>query len=179
MRYIRVQSNSMPDHCFRADFYNLQENLIDFEVRYDGSNGLQTIREVNIQFQDDFNALACNYKWAVDSGVPSPYALTRFSGSLDSVVGVAFNGVPFFSGTSELGFDAFKPLSYNANRGVAVNPDICLGDNDYSNWYHYYTWSPCILTTVIKGIQFGKTCSGDNLCSSDFWKHAISYQTQA
>jgi hypothetical protein len=28
---------------------------------------------------------------------------------LDHVVGIALNGVPIFSGTSELGFDAYAP----------------------------------------------------------------------
>jgi len=58
---------------------------------------------------------------------------------IDKVVGIALNGVPFFSGTSELGFDVFSPKTYNGNTAKSMSVDICLGNNDNTRYYHYYT----------------------------------------
>jgi len=64
---------------------------------------------------------------------------------IDKVVGIALNGVPFFAGTSELGFDVFSPKSYDGKTAQSVSIDICLGNNDNTQYYHYYSQSPCIL----------------------------------
>ncbi len=69
---------------------------------------------------------------------------------LDHVVGIALNGVPIFSGTSELGFDAYAPQSYKGLSPKSIPADLCLGNNDYTTFYHYYSNSPCILTGAYK-----------------------------
>lgn len=47
----------------------------------------------------------------------------------DMIVGVALNGVFFFSGTSNLGYDAFYPKAYGTNvHPRAMEFDTCLGN---------------------------------------------------
>ena len=77
------------------------------------------------------------------------------SGDMKGVVGVALNGVPFFSGTSEKGFDAYYPKTYAGSSAVRIYPDICLGDSTYSTFYHYYTMSPCIFPGTAKSLTSG------------------------
>jgi orotate phosphoribosyltransferase-like protein len=54
---------------------------------------------------------------------------TENSGTdVDSIVGIALNGVPLFSGISELGMDAYSPKSYNGVSAKSIVPDFCMGD---------------------------------------------------
>jgi len=58
---------------------------------------------------------------------------------------MALNGVFFFGGTSEFGYDAFFPKAYgNMKNPQAVPVDICLGTAMTYNTYRYYSFSPCI-----------------------------------
>lgn len=54
---------------------------------------------------------------------------------------MTISGVPLFSGTSELNYDFRLPSS----PGKPIGVDLCLGNNDYAPFYHYYSYSPCIL----------------------------------
>jgi len=49
---------------------------------------------------------------------------------IHKVVGIALNGVPLFSGTSEFGFDVFFPKKYNSKSPISIPVDICLGNSD-------------------------------------------------
>ena len=66
---------------------------------------------------------------AVDNlSIDPQYHFIKYSGVIDDIVGFAFNGVPFFSGTSELNYDAFFPKSYTGYASpLKVTTDICLG----------------------------------------------------
>ena len=67
------------------------------------------------------------------------------------VVGVAFNGVPIMSGLSEYGLDPFYPKKYvNLFNVRSIPVDDCLGYSALSGFYHYYSMSPCILTSTFK-----------------------------
>ena len=47
---------------------------------------------------------------------------------LGRVVGVALNGVLFYTGNSEYDYDAFFPKAYGTNGTmITIDPDICLG----------------------------------------------------
>lgn len=90
------------------------------------------------------------------------------SGITKTVVGIALNGVPIVSGTSELGFDALYPKAYGENtqpRGIDL--DLCLGTADYSRFYHYYSFSPCIMPSKIKAITTAEMCEDDVLCDKN------------
>ena len=90
----------------------------------------------------------CDKSWIRDANLIRSVGFVKHSGNTDGIVGIALNGVPIYSGTSELGFDAFFPKSY----GKFVNPkrietDLCLGSAEYGNFYKYYGFSPCIFET--------------------------------
>lgn len=99
----------------------------------------------------------------------------EYSGNnVDQIVGIALNGVPFFSGVSELGMDAFKPNKYNGVKAKAIAPDSCLGDSTYTQFYHYYSASPCILDGAWKENPEGSTCKSDSSCSSDMLTYMLN-----
>ena len=90
----------------------------------------------------------CDKSWIRDANLFRSVGFIKHSGNTDGIVGIALNGVPIYSGTSELGYDAFYPKSY----GKFVNPkrvetDLCLGSTEYSDFYKYYGFSPCIFET--------------------------------
>jgi hypothetical protein len=77
------------------------------------------------------------------------------------------NGVSIFSGVSELGMDAYAPKSYNGASKKAIAPDFCMGDTEYTSFYHYYTMSPCLFDGSLKSLPNGYACSADSTCKSD------------
>lgn len=96
------------------------------------------------------------------------YSYTEHSGTdVDKIVGIALNGVPIFSGVSELGMDAYAAASYNGVKATNIAPDYCLGDNSHTSFYHYYTMSPCILSGALKSSPTAKSCNSDTTCKSD------------
>ena len=67
---------------------------------------------------------------------------------MKELIGVTLAGVPIFSGTSTFGADAFiPPKSVNA-----PSLDQCMGSS--STFYHYHSFSPCILNTTLKTGQY-------------------------
>ena len=75
----------------------------------------------------------------------------KYSGNLDRVVGIAINGVPLFGGNSETGLDPFFPAFVGQSRAqTMINVDECMGSYRYSSFYHYYSYSPCILNNLRK-----------------------------
>ena len=128
----------MPDHCFRTSS-PLIENLIDFEVAFTADiNGISPSTFGNQSLYDEH---FCQYDWPISP----PTLSTLKKGEVKSVVGISLAGVPIFSGTSEFGQDALftnsllKPLL-----------DTCLGSSFPTKYYHYYSYSPCILNSQLK-----------------------------
>ena len=84
------------------------------------------------------------------------------------IVGIAINGVPIHSGTSELHYDAFYPKDYSTyTTHGSIKSDQCLGNNDHSSYYHYYTFSPCLLPSTAKSSLTGEICDNVPACKSD------------
>jgi hypothetical protein len=105
------------------------------------------------------------------------YTVHAAGTTIDKVVGIALNGVPIFFGTSELGFDVFKPKSYNGQSAKSVPVDLCLGNNDYTRYYHYYTNSPCILPGTQKAAVAGGLCTDDTNCNTNKTKFIVAART--
>ena len=53
----------------------------------------------------------CSTSWTRDGNLKS-YNYVKHSGQTDGIVGITLNGVPIYTGTSELGYDAFYPQAY-------------------------------------------------------------------
>lgn len=145
---IRVQSNSFPDHCFKSAT-PLIENLIDFEVAF--TPDISGISPSTFGTQSLYDDHFCRYDWPKSP----PTLFTLKKGEVKSIVGLTLAGVPIFSGTSEFGSDAF--FSNNLQKPYF---DSCLGSAFPSQFYHYYSFSPCILNTQMKSLlasthQFG------------------------
>jgi hypothetical protein len=103
------------------------------------------------------------------------YNYNVYSGDLDSVVGVALNGVPFFTGTSEIGSDAYFPKSTDLYYYAAIDPDSCLGSSDYDSYYHYYSYSPCILFSKAKNVSSGSMCYDIKSCYTNKLTYAFGF----
>ena len=54
---------------------------------------------------------------------------------------------------------------------------MCLGSSQYTSFYHYYSFSPCIFTSTVKSVTSGSTCASDTTCSSDPMTYALNYVT--
>lgn len=94
---------------------------------------------------------------------------------MNSIVGIALNGVPFYTGTSEFGADAYYPKSLTTGFVRPIDPDACLGNSDYSDYYHYYSFSPCILTSTPKSASIASQCSDSTSCENDKLSYARQY----
>lgn len=83
-------------------------------------------------------------------------------------MGIALNGVPIMRALSELNYDAFYPIAHSTYKNpIAILPDNCLGSNDYNSFYHYYTFTPCIVTAAAKGGNSMSSCASNSYCYSD------------
>ena len=107
MRYIRVQTNSYPSHCYYSTFSPVNNNL-DFEVLFNPT--FKTPASVSITTQGDLDNQVCDIDWPTGN---APQGFTSYSGDFSSIVGVSFTGVPILTGTNVEDVDLFYP-----------NPDV-------------------------------------------------------
>lgn len=56
--YIRVQTNGLPNHCYNSPTFTLNNQTIDFEVKFNWKVGNTTYNTPN--GQDTVNSLVCN-----------------------------------------------------------------------------------------------------------------------
>lgn len=167
---MRVQTNSLPDHCYSQTVKPLQ-NLIDFTVALSAQANVKPLPVTSVVTQAALDALLCDSKWpdivdtTYDFAAELQYQVLSGNNVTD-IVGVAFNGVPILPGTSELGFDAFLPKTYNGETATAAYVDYCLGSSEYHTFYHYYSFSPCIYHGSLWSQVVGKSCSSVTACAS-------------
>lgn len=74
-----------------------------------------------------------------------------------------------------MGADAYYPFTTGLNFVTEIIPDSCLGNNDYTSFYHYYSFSPCILYSTPKIASVGSLCSSDANCEANKISYAVSY----
>lgn len=95
---------------------------------------------------------------------------------LPYIVGFALNGVPFYSGTSEFGFDVYRPKNYDGRIfPYKQDFDRCLGSSELSDTYHYYSFSPCILNSSVGNNP--ALCSDVSGCKSNpmsYWNKFLT-----
>eukprot|EP00347_Sterkiella_histriomuscorum_P012707 403367527 len=162
---LRIASNSYPNHCVDSSAKFPDENLIDFEVRFNIKADLLTQSAIDTQVA--YQAQVCQSSWVEDSNFGSLYEFTKYTGTTDKVVGISINGVPILQGLSESGYDPYYPRAYGSKRTPkVVGVDFCLGYTGLSKYYHYYTFSPCMLDTNIKAITDSSTCADTPSCKS-------------
>lgn len=168
MRYIRVQTNSYPSHCYYSTFSPVNNN-IDFEVLYNPT--YKTPASVNINSQGDLDNQVCDLDWPTNN---SPSGFTKFSGDFAGVVGVSFTGVPILVGTTVDDVDPFYP-----------NPDVppyyqnqvdqCLGTADSNkNYYHFQSFSPCMMASPQKSATAGASCVSTGNCASNTAQYMVN-----
>jgi hypothetical protein len=88
----------------------------------------------------------CDATWWLDSNIRSYLQFSGYSGTRSSIIGVALNGVPMSNGFSELHYDFIFPKAYSTMKyPKTIDIDVCFGNQLYSGFYHYYSFSPCIL----------------------------------
>ena len=98
--YIRVQTNSLPNHCFAYSNGSMSENQVDFKVRYNQPTSSLSAISFNSTSQSD---LLCSGGLIQESRLASPtsaYNLQKNSGNTDRIVGVLLNGMVLWSGAN-------------------------------------------------------------------------------
>eukprot|EP00347_Sterkiella_histriomuscorum_P006962 403350773 len=170
---IRVATNSMPDHCFDSTILFAKENEVDFEVKFNVK--VSSLSKLTVATTTQALNYQCSSSWIDDSNIPSIYEYQGYSGINSKIVGITLNGVPLFHGSSELQYDAFFPKSYGLYRfPKGVDIDTCLGSAQYSSFYHYYSFSPCIIPTDFKTTAISALCSQTASCKDDLIKYMQS-----
>jgi hypothetical protein len=167
--YIRVQSNSLPAHCYKAPATPLAQT-IDFSVPFnpavsiDGATGLPTPRAAknDPQNQAAVTALLCGAPNAITPN--SDCSGLTFVGGADTLgtgVGVSLSGVTLLNGNSADKVDPFYPKAYGTvTNTVPENVDICVGHPSFTAVYHYH-----IMPTCHSGSQYitqAAPCGGPN-----------------
>jgi len=66
-------------------------------------------------------------------------------------------------GGQEYPYDPYFP-KLSSGSAVTYESDTCLGNNDHTTFYHYYTYSPCITETAMKYNLAVKECSDNSAC---------------
>lgn len=179
---LRVATNSLPDHCIISTSASQfpQENLIDFEVAFNSNT--DTITKA-LTTQEEVNSYMCDNIWLRDENIGVEKYYQGFTGLREHIVGIAFNGVPIYQGTSELKYDPFYPRAYGEEHihPTAIEVDACLGSYDHSGFYHYYSYSPCIKQSSIKQSMTEKPtlCKDDASCQDDVFNYTLAALDQS
>lgn len=116
---IRVQTNSLPNHCYKAPSQAPSENAIDFEVAF--GTDIYGLPPVDPGTQKQIDDALCNNQWP--AALPFLYNETTPSNNSRQLVGVSLTGVPIFSGASEYNLDAIRPNTTDSikKEGVVVD----------------------------------------------------------
>ncbi|CDW86089.1 UNKNOWN [Stylonychia lemnae] len=131
-------------------------------------------KKINYEEFMSIDSLQTKDEW-VQSLAKYPYLSLPTS---NYVVGVALNGVFFFSGTSTFGYDAFFPRAYENNINPReILPDVCLGQASTYNTYRYHMFSPCIFDNSLKLTQANQQCFSHAGCKADKLTHSVSKLT--
>ncbi|CDW78025.1 UNKNOWN [Stylonychia lemnae] len=126
------------------------------------------------------NMALCDDAWTQTGFITSLYPdYIEYSGYLDGIVGIALNGVPIHTGNSEYGSDVYYPKSFGSKlySSKKINLDTCLGSSEFSGYYHYYGWSPCILPRGPINSYFFTSCKNNEACLQDPLAYSLSFMT--
>lgn len=166
---MRVQTNGLPDHCYSVlNTERVKTTVIDYSVKFNiaaPTSGLKTYAS-----QTAFDNEAC-LSTKSKFGTASPHTLCAYtqtalagtitpqisSAMMDTVVGVALNGVLIMSSSS--GFhDPYNPKTWTLTSptpsslktapATAESVDSCLGRTNSAGNYHYKMLTPCILEAI-------------------------------
>lgn len=107
---IRIQTNSLPNHCIQTKTAFPHENEIDFEVDFNRYTGEPARRAPSLNAGADEKLFKSAPSWTRDDNALSSHNFVRHSGQTEGVVGIAFNGVPIHAATS---FDNYGPLFHD------------------------------------------------------------------
>lgn len=142
---IRVQSNTLPNHCFFQKTTRIAAQDIDYKVKWMSPVSTQT--KSNVKIQGGINGLICNILRSKDAEIPDSAQFSKTSGDIDDIWGIAVSGVQIGNAISSKGVDPLYPAKY----GVVTYPenaeetyDQCLGDVTNTGDYHYNIASVCI-----------------------------------
>ena len=106
---IRIQTNSLPNHCIQTSTTFPTENLIDFEVDFNSPKSDLSLIQLNTQIKVD--AVLCSKTWTDETDLEANQNFVLHSGDTYGVVGIALNGVPIYQGISADNMDAFFPVT--------------------------------------------------------------------
>jgi hypothetical protein len=163
----------------------VKTTAVDFSVKYNiaATTSLKTFAS-----QNEFDYYSCQSAKSKLSST-SPQSLCGYvqtsgvsgailSTTMDSVVGVAINGVLIMSSSSSF-HDPYSPKTWamtppspaviaatiKAAPQAGESVDSCLGRTTSLGNYHYKMLTPCILEAI--NVEQGKLCSDTNICKTD------------
>ncbi|CDW77974.1 UNKNOWN [Stylonychia lemnae] len=189
---IRMQTNGLPNHCPEPGASVPKENIIDFEVSFKNKPRNSQKMNRNLASQDEpvntslydgddqnsVNNALCDGSWTQAGFLKQiDPEYNEYSGNFESIVGIALNGVPIHTGNSEYGSDVFYPKQFGKKvySGKKISVDKCLGGSEYSGYYHYYAWSPCILPSGPSRNSDSDSCNLIPACKDDALAYSLSF----
>lgn len=168
---IRVQSNSLPDVCYTTPTQVPNSLDVDFEVVWDAA---YETTEITPETAQEVTDLMCDIQHSSDNGMPGTVEYTKYgSTGLNTLVGVALNGVSILNAISAEGVDPFVPPAAADDDAATAyeieKVDKCLAHPQAAGVYHYHLISPCLFDASVDGAT---NCNAANDCD-DVIAHAL------
>ena len=143
---IRVQSNSVPNHCYQLEqhmYYDVRK--IDFSVDWLPEMGQSNVL---VDTQTRLNKQLCNKNAADDARIPSYVKYENHGDKLDDVWGISITGAIFATAVSDDSVDPFYPSAYGSYiKDVELlkkNVDWCLASTNGNRMFNYKVATSCI-----------------------------------
>ncbi len=127
--YIRVQTNSLPNHCTYSDMNIMKSIEVDFKVIFQRNVSTSaSVQSSAGSTQTTLDSLICNIDKAMDTLIPTAAAYTKTSTEpLNTMTGVALSGGNYFNGLDLDNHDPFYPKAFGTQTtAVAETVDFCL-----------------------------------------------------
>lgn len=190
--YIRVQTNSLPDHCFYSTDFSVKELDVDFEVKFDlnvtvGAAGYPSPRSGKTwpSTQTEVTNTVCGDPAVLtpNSDAQALSGLTFTTGAMEmsTAVGVTLNGVILLNQMSGAKTDPFYPKAWSGApvvSSVAETLDVCLGHPTPSpGIYHYHDMSPCLANNTLRTATVGQPCDSSASCNGRIKEYGLDAYT--
>lgn len=184
--WIRVQTNSMPFHCYTSpEFPN---NEARAPIYYDWDWTVEWNKDVyrwenygsgEIKDQQTTDALLCNHEITKFDNVPSFFTLNQ-GADIERAVGVARDNTLIFNSLSAFEVDTVDLDLLSDKETFQEYFDDCLGYIDTDQYYAYRALSKCLKTnpnrltpginTLVNTIDLGETYKERWISTADYGK---------
>ena len=152
---IRVQTNSLPNHCYFSNITTMKAINIDFTVVFQPTQWGADTDQKDVMFESDLNKVICNKDKQDDSNIPTQASFKdNIARGYDDIWGVSITGVPFQSSIDFYSEDNVYPRrdwdDQTDGSSVYHLYDDCMGQvHNATGMYFYNTPSNCIADSSV------------------------------